>query len=108
MNLTDKEVDFFKYFISQYHEHFKKAEFIEANHCSVAVLLELERLLESVAHCENTACCEMIPDEPRCAHCFEDGIFKNGIYFVTVYAEGRAFWLCEEHYQIAWKKMIKK
>lgn len=50
MNLTDQEVDFFKYFISQYHKHFEKAEFKDANHCAVAVLLELERLLESVAH----------------------------------------------------------
>lgn len=43
--LSPHQVDFFKYFISQYHEHFDKGEYQDANHCSVAVLLELERLL---------------------------------------------------------------
>lgn len=42
--LTPKQIQFFEYFISKYHEHFEKGEFKEANHCSVAVLLELETL----------------------------------------------------------------
>lgn len=44
--LCPHQVQFFQYFISKYHEHFKKAEFQEANHCAVAVVLELEKLLE--------------------------------------------------------------
>lgn len=58
--------------------------------------------------CSEESFCELIPDEPRCAHCFEEGVPKNGIYFITVYEEGRAFWLCEKHYQIAWAKLVKR
>jgi len=43
--LCPHQVDFFKYFISQYHDHFKKGELNEANHCAVAVLLELENMI---------------------------------------------------------------
>lgn len=43
--LPKERVEFFQYFIKQYHDHFKKGELNEANHCAVAVLLELENMI---------------------------------------------------------------
>lgn len=46
MELSKQQLEFLKYFIKQYHDHFKKGQIDESHHCAVAVLLELEKLIE--------------------------------------------------------------
>lgn len=43
--LPPHRIEFFQHFIKGYHNHFKKGELNEANHCAVAVLLELQKII---------------------------------------------------------------
>jgi len=44
--LSKQQIKFFKYFVSQYYKHFTKGEIKEANHCAMAVFLDIENLLQ--------------------------------------------------------------
>lgn len=41
--LSPQQIEFFRYFIRQYHKHIEKGEFEKAHHCSVGILLQLEK-----------------------------------------------------------------
>lgn len=45
MELSKREIEFFRYFIKQYNEHLKKGEVEDSHHCAVAVLLELQKAI---------------------------------------------------------------
>lgn len=44
--LNSNQIQFFEYFISKYHKEFKEGNFTNSHHCAVAVLLEIDRILD--------------------------------------------------------------
>jgi len=44
--LNQELVEFIKYFISKYDQHFEKGEFKEAQHCSIAIFHEIRELFK--------------------------------------------------------------
>ena len=45
MELSNQEVELFQWYIKQYHDHFEKGELRQAYDCTVAILMELQKMI---------------------------------------------------------------